>query len=235
MCVCLELFMTTILITGANRGIGLGLAKHAAQRGYSVIGTARDPGSADELKGIAERVEQLETDSRESVDALAKRLGDQPIDILVNNAGIFPHECDDINDLDVDAFEKVMRVNTLGPILLTRALIPNMARSERKLVAQITSNLGSITDARKGQMGFLGYRTSKAALNMANAVMAEQLKDKGITAVAIHPGWVQTDMGGKQADLTPDEATRSIMDTIDAVKPSDSGRFVNFKGDEMPW
>lgn len=227
--------MTTILITGANRGIGLGLAQHASERGYTVIGTARDPGSAKGLKATGARVEQLDTGSLESVEALAKTLGDTPIDILVNNAGIFPHACDDINDLDVDAFEKVMRVNTLGPILVTRALIPNLAGSERKVVAQITSSLGSITDASKGEAGFLGYRTSKAALNMVNAVMAHQLKDKGITAVAIHPGWVQTDMGGKEAHLTPDESTRSIMDTIDAIKASDTGRYVDYKGDELAW
>lgn len=227
--------MTTILITGANRGIGLGLAKHAAERGYTVIGTARDPNSANELKGVASRVEQLDTSSLESVEALAKSLDDTAIDVLVNNAGIFPHECDDINDLDLDALERVLKTNTLGPIMLTRALIPHVERSQRKVVAQITSNLGSITDASKGEMGFLGYRTSKAALNMANMTIAHQLKPKGITCIAIHPGWVQTDMGGKAADLTPDEATSSILDTIEKARPQDAGRFVNYAGKPLPW
>lgn len=227
--------MTTILITGANRGIGLGLAQHAAQRGYTVIGTARNPDSAKELRATGARVEQLDTGSLESVEALAKTLGDTPVDILVNNAGIFPHECDDINDLDLEAFERVMRTNTMGPLLLTRALIPNVEKSERKVVVQITSNLGSITDASKGEMGFLGYRTSKAALNMVNATIAHQLKPRGITCVAVHPGWVKTDMGGEGADLTRDESTSSIMDTIDAISPDQAGAFVDYAGRPLPW
>lgn len=227
--------MTTILITGANRGIGLGLAKHASERGYSVIGTARNPDQADELKAVASIVEQLHTDSAESVASLAERLAGEPIDILVNNAGIFPHECDDINDLDLEAFERAIQTNTMGPIMLTRALISNLEQSERKSVVSITSNLGSITDASKGQMGFLGYRTSKAALNMANATMAHQLKPKGISCVVVHPGWVQTDMGGQAAPLTPEQSTSSIMDTIDGLSIEDTGRFVDYRGKEMPW
>ena len=227
--------MTTILITGANRGLGLGMARHAADRGYHVIGTARNPGQADELQGVASRVEQLDTSDRDSIDALAKSLGDTPIDILINNAGIFPHECDDINELDVDTFERVIRTNTLGPILTTKALMNNIAASGRKLNVSITSNLGSITDASKGQMGFLGYRTSKAALNMANATIAHQLKGKGITSVVIHPGWVQTDMGGPQAPLQPEDATRYIMDTIDGLTSEHNGHFVDYRGKPMPW
>lgn len=227
--------MTTILITGANRGLGLGMAKHAKDRGFKVLGTARDPDSASELHQIASRVLPLDTSDMDSISNLARELDDEPIDILVNNAGIFPHECDDINDLDVDALERVIRVNTFGPILTTRALIENLSRGQRKINASITSNLGSITDATKGQMGFLGYRTSKAALNMANAVIAHQLKEKGITSVVIHPGWVQTDMGGPQAPLTPDQATASIIQTIDRLSTDDNGRFVNYEGKALDW
>ena len=227
--------MTTVLITGANRGLGLGLTKHAAARGYHVIGTARNPDKADELNAAASRVEQLDTSDPSSIDALAKALGNTPIDILINNAGIFPHECDDINDFDTDTFQRVMQVNTLGPILTTRALRDNIASSDRKLNISITSNLGSITDATKGAMGFLGYRTSKAALNMANATIAHQLKDKGITSVVIHPGWVQTDMGGPQAPLEPEDATRHILDTIESLTPEHNGHFVDYRGKEMKW
>lgn len=227
--------MTTILITGANRGLGLGMARHAAQRGWTVIGTARDPGSATELSGVASIVEPLETDSPASIAALAERLAGEPIDILVNNAGIFPHACDDINELDLDTLERVLRVNTLGPILTTRALIDNLASSQRRLNVSITSNLGSITDASKGAMGYLGYRVSKAGLNMGNAVIAHQLKDKGITSVVVHPGWVQTDMGGPQAPLTPEQSTGSIIETIDALGAEDNGRFLDYRGREMKW
>ena len=166
--------MTTILITGANRGLGLGMAKHAKARGFDVIGTARNPENADELNEIASLVLPLDTSDADSIASLSNQLDGKPIDILVNNAGIFPHECDDINDLDLETLERVIRVNTFGPILTTRALIKNLAQGKRKLNVSITSNLGSITDATLGQMGFLGYRTSKAALNMANAVIAHQ-------------------------------------------------------------
>ena len=227
--------MSTILITGANRGLGLGIARHAAKRGYTVIGTARNPDSADELASVAARVLRLDTSDADSITHVASELDGEPVDILVNNAGIFPHECDDITDFDVEAYERVMRTNTLGPILTTRALLPNLEAGQRKINVSITSNLGSITDASKGEMGFLGYRTSKAALNMANATIAHQLKDRGITSVVIHPGWVQTDMGGPQAPLVPDESTGSIVDTIEKIASKDNGRFLDYKGDELPW
>tara|TARA_E500000318_G_scaffold14854_1_gene14556 strand:- start:125687 stop:126370 length:684 start_codon:yes stop_codon:yes gene_type:complete len=227
--------MTTILITGANRGLGLGMARHAAARGYEVIGTARNPDDANELREVATRIEQLETDSPESIAGLAERLKGHPIDILVNNAGIFPHECDDINDLDLSSLERAIRVNTFGPLLTTRAFIDHLAKSERKLNVSITSNLGSIHDASKGEMGYLGYRVSKAALNMGNSVVAHQLKQKGITSVVIHPGWVQTDMGGSAAPLKPDESTGSIVETIENLSHEDNGRFLDYRGEELRW
>ena len=139
--------MTTLLITGANRGIGLGIAQHAAQRGYSVIGTARDPDAAQELKATGARVERLVTDSDESCKALAAKLGGEAIDVLVNNAGIFLHDCDELEDFNHESFLRSIQTNTLGPLLLTRALIPHLERSERKLLVQHSSNLGSIADA----------------------------------------------------------------------------------------
>lgn len=231
------------VVTGASAGIGEACALALAEVGASVVVTAR---RRDRLEAVAARIRErggtarvhvadvasLE-DVRSLTDATLGALG--RIDILVNNAGIFPHECDDINDLDFDAFERVLRTNTMGPLLLTKALTPNLERSDRKLVVSISSNLGSITDASKGQAGFMGYHTSKAALNMANTVMAHQLKPKGITSVVIHPGWVQTDMGGPQAPLTPDKSTSSIVKTIEGLSAKDSGRFVDYKGDELPW
>lgn len=227
--------MTTILITGANRGLGLGMARHAAAKGYTVIGTARDPDQASELRAVTDHVEQLDTGDAASIEALADRLSDQPIDILVNNAGIFPHPSDDIRELDTAALERVIRVNTFGPILTTRAFIEQLARSERRLNVSISSNLGSINDATTNGGGYLGYRVSKAALNMGNAVIAHQLKEKGITSVVIHPGWVQTDMGGPQAPLLPDESTGSIIETIDRLTAADNGRFIDYAGRPLQW
>ena len=231
---------TTILITGANRGIGLAMAQDAAQRGWRVIGTARDPNSATELSAIngpagKVRVEQLETSSDDSATALAKSLKDVPVDIVINNAGIFLHECDTIENFDQDAFLDCFKTNTLGPMLVTRALFPNLKASKRKLLVQITSNLGSINDASKGQMGFLGYRTSKAALNMANTTIAHELRQTGIACIAIHPGWVQTDMGGPGGQLKPDQSASSILDTIDKLTIKDSGRFMDYAGKALVW
>lgn len=227
--------MTTILITGANRGIGLGIAKHAAERGYSVIGTARDPESADALKATGARVEQLQTDSDESCKALAQRLGDEAIDVLINNAGIFLHDCDDLEDFNPESFMRTIETNTLGPLLLTRALIPHLERSKRKLLVQHSSNLGSIADASTGRQNALGYRASKAALNIATATIAHELKPRGITCVTMHPGWVRTDLGGPHADLSTDESASSILDTIEGLTHADTGRFVDFAGNELPW
>ena len=227
--------MTTILITGANRGIGLALAQHAAERGYTVIGTARTPDSADALRATGARVEQLEMTSDESCKALAKRLGDEAIDVVINNAGIFLHDCDDLEDFNAESFMRTLETNTLGPLLLTRALIPHLERSERKLLVQHSSDLGSIADASTGRQGALGYRISKAGLNMATATIAHELKPRGITCVAVHPGWVRTDLGGPHADLSSDESASSILDTIEGLTHADSGRYMDFAGNELPW
>lgn len=231
---------TTILITGANRGIGLAMAQHAAARGWSVIGTTRDPDSASKLNAITGpagkvRVEQLDTTCDDSAKALAKTLKDLPIDIVINNAGIFLHECDTIEHFDQGAFVKCFMTNTVGPMLVTRALLPNLKASKRKVLVQISSNLGSINDASMGQMGFLGYRTSKAALNMANVTIANELRPVGISCVAIHPGWVQTDMGGADGQLKPDESAAAILDTIEKLTLKDSGRFVDYNGKPLVW
>lgn len=234
-CGRLRFSMTTILITGANRGIGLGLAQHAAQRGYSVIGTARNPDQAKELKATGARVEQLVTDSDESCKALATTLGDEAIDVVVNNAGVFLHDCDNIESFNPESFMRTLEVNTLGPLLLTRALIPHLERSERKVLVQISSDLGSIADASTGRQGALGYRVSKAGINMAMATLAYELKPRGIGCLAVHPGWVRTDMGGSAADLSTDESASSILDTIEGFGIADSGRFVDYAGNEVPW
>jgi NAD(P)-dependent dehydrogenase (short-subunit alcohol dehydrogenase family) len=229
--------MTTTLITGANRGIGLELARIAHDKGHTVIATARDPGRASELRAISPdiRIEPLDVADESSIAALADRLADTPVDILINNAGIFEHGCDSILDLDVPALRKQIDVNTLGPILVTRALLGNVTRSDRKLIVNTSSNLGSITDSSKSTDHFLGYRVSKAALNMTTATIAQELKDKGITVVALHPGWVQTDMGGNQAPLEPTESATDIWNTLDTLSQSDTGAFISHDNTRLPW
>ncbi|MCC5823351.1 MAG: SDR family oxidoreductase [Phycisphaerales bacterium] len=232
---------TTILITGANRGIGLALARHAAQRGHTVIGTARDPGKADELRAVSGpaggvRIERLDADSDESCKALAKALAGTPIDILINNAGVSPDGSKDLATFDPGAYLACLRTNSVGPLLVTRALLPNVEASRRKLVVQISSIMGSLTNAvDQGWTGNLAYHSSKSALNMANTLIANQLKDKGVACVGVHPGWVQTDMGGPNAHLTPDASASSILDTVDSLGIEDAGKFLNYDGKPLPW
>ncbi len=229
--------MTTICITGANRGIGLALAKHAHDKGHHVIGTARDPDAATDLKAIGDNTEvhQLDIADERSIATFAGALKDRPIDILINNAGIFRHECDSIQNLDAAALRQQIDVNTIAPLLVTRALLPNVASSGRKLIANISSNLGSITDSAQSNDHFLGYRVSKAALNMATATIAQELKEQGITAVAFHPGWVQTDMGGTMAPLEPTQSATDIWNSLDTLTISDTGAFIAHDNTRLPW
>lgn len=229
--------MTTILITGANRGIGLALARHAAQRGHTVIGTARDPGKATDLKAIpGVRVEQLDADSDASCKALAKSLAGVPIDILINNAGVSPEGSKDLATFDPEKYLACLRTNSIGPLLVTRALLPHVEASQRKVIVQISSIMGSISNAvSQGWQGNLAYHSSKSALNMANTLIANQLKGQGVACVVVHPGWVQTDMGGPNAHLTPDTSAAAILDTVEKLTIKDAGAFLNYDGKPLPW
>jgi NAD(P)-dependent dehydrogenase (short-subunit alcohol dehydrogenase family) len=229
--------MTTTLITGANRGIGLALAQHAAKRGWTVIGTARDPGKADELKKIpGVRVERLDADSDESCKALAASLKGTPIDVLINNAGVSPEQSKNLESFDPEAYMACLRTNSVGPLLVTRALLGNVRASERKLVAQISSQMGSLQlVAEGGNRGNLAYHSSKAALNMANLLIANQLRDEGVLCVSVHPGWVQTDMGGPNAHLTTDQSASAILDTLERVGTDAAGKLLRYDGTPMPW
>lgn len=229
--------MTTILITGANRGIGLALARHAAQRGHTVIGTARDPGKATDLKAIpGVRVEQLDADSDASCKALARSLAGTPIDILINNAGVSPANAKSLADFDPAGYLDCLKTNSIGPLLVTRALLPNVEASQRKVIVQISSIMGSISNAvSQGWQGNLAYHSSKSALNMANTLIANQLKGQGVACVAVHPGWVQTDMGGPNAHLTPDTSAAAILDTVEKLTIQDAGAYLNYDGKPLPW
>lgn len=223
--------MSTILITGANRGIGLALTKEYLSRGDEVIATARNPGEADELAATGAEVHALDVSDGASIDALATALEGRPIDLLINNAGVGSRG--GFGDLDFDAFERVLAVNTIAPIRVTQALTANLEAGVDKQVAMITSQLGSIenTDAGWG----LIYRTSKAGLNMAARAAARTLADKDITVVALHPGHVETDMGGKGAPVSPLESARGLADTIASAGRASQLRFFNYKGETLPW
>ena len=229
--------MTTTLITGANRGLGLEFARQLTRAGQTVIGTARDPGAAADLRATGARVEQLDAADEESASALAERLAGEPIDVLINNAGVFPdHGAGSFLQTTGDQLLTGYRVNVLGPLFVTRALLPHIERSDRRLVVQITSEMGSIAGARSSNArGNLAYRSSKSALNMVNALMAPELADRRVTSIVLHPGWVKTDMGGSNAPLTPDAAIGSMLALIDRLTPDDAGKFFSYNGSELPW
>ena len=199
----------TVLITGANRGIGLELARQYSAAGWQVIGTARKPESADELRAIDAEVLQLDVTDQESVDRLARDLADRPIDVLINNAGIQPLMWK-LTDVDIDEFERALNVNTIGPVRVTRALLPNLRQGQLKIIAGLSSNLGSIAENERGN--FYGYRESKAALNMFTKTLAAELGPEGFICVVLTPGWVQTDMGGPNAPLQPADGTAEMID-----------------------
>lgn len=222
----------TVLITGANRGLGLEFARQYAADGWNVIGTARNPDEADALEALNVRILQLDVADRDSVTALAESLGDTPLDLLINNAGIFPRESR-ILHVDIDDYMRTLEVNTAGPVLVTAAVLPNLRRGNDKKVVNITSQLGSIANNTRG--GFYGYRESKAALNMFTKTLAGELGNEGFICLALHPGWVATDMGGPSAPLTPAQSVSGMRSVIDSLKPEDNGAYRSFEGEVVPW
>lgn len=223
---------STIVITGANRGIGLELARRSKLRGARVIATARRPSEARELAALGLRVEPLDVADAASVERFARSLKDVPIDLLVNNAGIGGDE-GSLSELDPESLLAYFRVNTLGPIRVTRALLPNLRSGRAKKVVHITSRMGSIADNASG--GYYGYRASKAALNMLNKCMALELGPEGFTCAVLHPGWVSTDMGGPEAPLSPAESAAGLLRVIDSLAPARNGIFLDQDGEEIPW
>ena len=222
----------TVVITGANRGLGLEWARQFKAAGATVIGTARHPEEAQELKALGVRVEQLDVVDSESVRQLASRLEPVPVDILINNAGKGGRE-QSIDELDIDAVDEYFQVNCLGPMRVTQALLPALRRGDRKLIVNITSGLGSIEANNRG--GFYGYRESKAALNMFTRTLAAELGPEGFTCVVLGPGWVRTRMGGPHARLSPEESVGHMMALINELDPEQTSRFFNYRGEEVPW
>ena len=224
--------MGTVLVTGANRGLGLEFAEQLQSKGYTVIGTAREPDQATELKASGARVEQLDVASQSSVDALADRLAGVPIDLLINNAGIAARGDSSLKTVDYAAMERTFQVNSLGPLRVTQALLPNLQAGNKKVIVHITSRLGSI---ELSDGGMYSYRTSKTALNQINKIMSVELEPQGFTSVVMHPGWVQTDMGGAGATLTTSESISGMLGVIDGLTIDDTGKFYNYNGEKLPW
>lgn len=225
--------MTTVLITGTNRGIGLELARQYASDGNKVLACCRNPGEAKALKAL-ENVEVFPLDVTDdaSVKALKANLGDRPLDILVNNAGI-NLEPQSFEEMDFDKWEETFRVNSIGPFRVVQALIDNVKAGKDKKIITISSKMGSVGNVYYG--GSIAYSSSKAAVNMVTKILANRFRGDGIIAVPLHPEWVRTDMGGPGARLSTEESATGLRKVIAGLTLETSGRFFQYDGEELPW
>ncbi|TNE44638.1 MAG: SDR family oxidoreductase [Deltaproteobacteria bacterium] len=219
--------MATVLVTGANRGIGLEFCKQLKTRGDEVIAACRN--SNADLDALGVRVETLDVTSDEQVAALAQRLEGTSIDVLINNAGILTSET--LDELNFDQIRQQFEVNSLGPLRVTAGLRHLMPQGAK--VGIVTSRMGSLTDNTSGSR--YGYRMSKAAVNMAGVSLAHDLKDAGVAVAILHPGFVRTDMTGHNGVLDPDESVRGLLARLDEVTLETSGTFWHTNGEVLPW
>jgi NAD(P)-dependent dehydrogenase (short-subunit alcohol dehydrogenase family) len=231
--------MPSVLITGANRGLGLEFARQYLADGWQVYATCRDPNSASELSRLAGtsgnklRILSLNVTDPASVKAAARELDGQAIDLLLNNAGVGGIRGQSIGNIDYEAWAKVLDANTIGPMRVSEAFVDHVARSKRKLMVTLSSGMGSIADNTSG--GSIAYRSSKAAVNMVMRSLAIDLAPRGITCVVVNPGWVRTKMGGSHATLTPTESVTRLRSLIETLGPAQSGKFFNYNAREYAW
>jgi NAD(P)-dependent dehydrogenase (short-subunit alcohol dehydrogenase family) len=223
---------TSVLITGANRGIGLEFVKQLQHKGYDIFATARKPSKAKALNALGVKVFQLDVTDQSSIDRLAKSFDNKSLDILINNAGILSVKDMVLENVDFELFERTFKVNTLGPLRMIKSLIGNLEKGHNKTVINISSDLSSIANS-DGQ--FYSYRTSKSGLNQINKILSEEFKSKGFIFTVFHPGWVQTDMGGKDALLTPTESVSGMIKVIEELTRNDNGKFYDLNGKVLPW
>ncbi len=228
-----------ILITGANRGIGLEMVRYAYQQGWRVFACCRNPHNADSLFNIAKlsngQISVHIADMLElaTLQALSYELRTDAIDILINNAGIYGSAKNSFGSVDVHSWIEAFQVNSIAPLKLVEAFSHQLQMGERKLIACMSSKMGSMADNGYGNSYI--YRSSKAALNAVVKSLSIDLKEKGIISVALHPGWVKTEMGGPNAEITTQECVQQIFNNLLSLKLSDSGRFIDIDGSDIPW
>ena len=221
--------MATYLVTGANRGIGYEYCKQLKNRGDEVIAVCRH--SSDELDKLGVQVEtDIDISNEESIQALVKTLGGKAIDVLINNAGIYRQSS--LSELNIDGIREQFEVNTLGPLRLTQALLPNLQQGSK--IAIMTSRMGSIEDNTSG--GTYGYRMSKTAVSMAGKSLSQDLKNKGIAVAILHPGLVSTGMTNfTDSGISPAESVKGLIARIDALTLDNTGTFWHSNGEVLPW
>jgi NAD(P)-dependent dehydrogenase (short-subunit alcohol dehydrogenase family) len=225
-----------VLVTGANRGIGHELVRQLVQRGDDVDAVSRTPQEiVYEDKAADSRIRLFRCDiaDDESVRALAAELGDAAIDMVINNAGVGGGNRQSLRDLDFAEALRTYNVDALGALRVSLALLPHVRRGQVKKLVHVTSGLGSIGDNKSG--GHYAYRMAKAALNMMAKNLAMDLRGDGITSIVINPGWVQTDMGGSHAAITPSESVRGMLRVIESASLADTGAFLDWNGGRYPY
>ncbi len=232
--------MPTVLVTGANRGIGLEFARQYAADGWKVHACCRAPAGAEVLRQLAARhpgavtMHALDLANLAQIGRLATALDQVAIDVLINNAGIYPdRNSRGFGDTDVAAWELAFRVNTIAPMKMAEAFVGHVAASEGRRMAFLTSKMGSMGD--NGSGGCYLYRSSKAALNAVAKSLAIDLAPRGIRIALLHPGWVQTDMGGPDAWITAEQSVTGMRRLLNGLSPAQSGRFFAYDGQEVPW
>lgn len=224
--------MPTILITGANRGIGLEFVRQYAADGWSVHACCRNLDEAEELKSIegAVTAHALDVANVAAIRALAKKI-DAPLDVVIANAGVGGWDIPAFGELDYEAWADVMTVNLYGAVATCEAFAPHVKKAKGKIAA-ISSRVGSIGDASSGA---IPYRTSKAALNMAMKLIAAELESHGVAAAPFHPGWVKSGLGGPNAPVEAKESVLGLRQRIAEMQPTASPKFVDYAGNELPW
>ncbi|AOV18280.1 hypothetical protein BJI67_15500 [Acidihalobacter aeolianus] len=226
--------MPSILITGAGRGIGLALAQQYCEAGWQVIACHRSRSPA--LSALGERgvsLHSLDVVDDAQIGELTASLAGKPLDVLFNNAGVYGPDADAFGELDAAGLLATLHVNTVAPLLLAQALLPNLLAGSRKVIATLSSRMGSIAD--NGSGGHYPYRASKAGLNAALKSLAIDLGPRGFTVLVLHPGWVRTDMGGPHGQLSVDESAAGLRRLVDRASQRDNGKFLDVDGHELPW
>ncbi len=225
-----------VLITGANRGIGLEFTKQYAADGWSVLACCRHPQSALDLQALAAThsnviIHTLDVADFAQIDALALQLRDESIDVLINNAGVYPHSS--FGDTNYDDWAAAFKVNSMAPLKMAEAFVQHISRSQLKKIATLTSKMGSLDDNTSGES--YSYRSSKTAVNMVMKSLSIDLKPYGISVVTLHPGWVQTDMGGSNALVSAQTSVAGLRKVIDGLSVATTGQFIAYDGKAINW